>query len=365
MNIASVAQAIATLSWLLVIGAVVLVVVRASRGQRMAGGTTLILVTVLLAAVLNTVSAGLVFIQPQERGVVISALDPNGIRDRALQPGLRWIIPFFEHVERYPISKQTYTMSIAPLEGSVQGDDSVAARTSDGQEIFIDASVIFAVNPSDVVDLHITWQDRYIDGLVRPLARGVIRDAVSQFRVDEVYSARRFDLNRLIVESLGERLSQNGLSLAEFVLRNITFTPEYAASVEQKQIAEQRALEAAFVVQQREQEAQQAREVARGESDAVVIRAEGDAEARLIQADAEARALRLIADALRENPDLLTFEYIDKLSPGIQVMLVPSENPFLLPLPALENQVETPALSVTPSPTPTAVPSPTPTEEGQ
>ncbi len=50
----------------------------------------------------------------------------------------------------------------------------------------------------------------------------------------------------------------------DFVLRNIAFSPEYAASVEQKQIAEQLAQQAAFVVQQRKQEAEQARKTARG-----------------------------------------------------------------------------------------------------
>jgi regulator of protease activity HflC (stomatin/prohibitin superfamily) len=66
-----------------------------------------------------------------------------------------------------------------------------------------------------------------------------------------------------------------------------------------------------------------------------VIEAEGRALARVIEAEAEKEALDLIAAALRGNPDLLTFEYIQKLSPGIQVMLIPSDNPFLLPLPEL------------------------------
>ena len=140
--------------------------------------------------VLSTVSAGLVFIQPEERGVVISALQPTGYRVEPLQPGLRWIIPFFESVVIYPISRQTYTMSIAPNEGQVQGDDSIAARTADGQEIFVDASVIYSIDPTKVVQLHIDWQDRYTDELVRPLARGVIRDVVSQYKVEEVVSSK-------------------------------------------------------------------------------------------------------------------------------------------------------------------------------
>ena len=32
----------------------------------------------------------------------------------ALNPGLHFIVPFAENVVLYPISKQTYTMSICP-----------------------------------------------------------------------------------------------------------------------------------------------------------------------------------------------------------------------------------------------------------
>jgi regulator of protease activity HflC (stomatin/prohibitin superfamily) len=270
----------------------------------------------------------------------------------ALQPGLRWIIPFAENVVIYPISKQTYTMSIAPQEGQIQGDDSVAARTSDGQEVFIDASVIFAIDPNQVIDVHIAWQNRYSVDFVRPVARGVIRDQASQYRVDEIVSSKRVDLIDGIRVNLTKRLDDNGLILTDFVLRNITFSPEYAASVEQKQIAEQQAQQAKFVVEQRKQEAEQARQKAEGEADANVIGAEGRAKARLIEAEAEAEALQKIAAALRDNPEVLTFEYIDKLAPGIQVMLVPSESPFLLPLPELE--------SATP-----VVPTPAPEESGE
>ena len=73
-----------------------------------------------------------------------------------------------------------------------------------------------------------------------------------------------------------------------------------------------------------------------GQADAAVIAAEGRAQSRLIEAQAESEALRLIAEALRDNPDLLTFEYIQKLAPGIRVMLVPNDAPYLLPLPSLD-----------------------------
>jgi len=333
MQITILISALAAFSWLVVVGFLALAVLRARQGKKTRGSVTGIIVAVIAGLLLSTVSAGLVFVQPQERGVVISALAEGGYRKDILQPGLRWVIPYAENVKTYPISKSTYTMSIAQLEGEIQGDDSIAARTADGQEVYIDASIIFSLNPAEVLDVHIVWQDRYLDGLIRPTVRGVIRDAVSQFRVNEVYSTKRDQLKTQIEDVMRESMEDNGLILSDFVLRNITFTDEYAASIEQKQIAEQLAQQAEYIVEQRFQEAEQARQVAEGTKDAAILAAEGRAESAVIEAKAEAEALQLIAEVLAANPQLLNYRYIEKLAPGIQVMLVPNDNPYILPLP--------------------------------
>jgi len=361
MNITVVISAIAGLAWMVVIGLLALTVMRASRGQTTKGTTTGLIVMIVFALALNTISAGLIFVEPQERGVVISAMPgQEGVRPDALQPGLKWVVPYLENVVTYPISRQTYTMSIAFAEGQIQGDDSIEARTSDGQVVLVDASIIFTLDPSKIVDTHIKWEGEYINNLVRPQARGVIRDAVSQFGIEEVYSSKRTELTQMMSDAMTEVMDEGGLVLVDFVLRNIQFSTEYAASVEQKQIAEQLAQQAVFVVEQRKQEAEQARQAAEGLADAAVIRAQGDAdsllinaqaqaEARLIQATAEAEALKLLALAIETNPNVLLLEYIQKLGPGIEIMLLPSDNPFLLPLPELQSQgADTITLPTTP-----------------
>lgn len=359
MNVTTVIDALAGLIWLGVVGLIVLAIMRASRGQKVGAVSTAILVMAVVAIVLTTLSAGLVFIQPTERGVVVSAIAEKGYREQALQPGLNWIIPFFEHVVTYPISRQTYTMSIASEEGQRQGDDSITARTSDGQEVFVDASVIYAVDPNLVTAVHIEWQDRYSDDLVRPLSRGVIRDAISQFGVEEVYSSKRAAMTQQIRENMGSKLQENGLVLVDFVLRNITFSPEYAASVEQKQIAEQLAQQAKFIVEQRKQEAEQARQVAQGLADSSVIKAQGEADSRLIQAEAEAQALLTLAASLADNPELLTYLYILKINPNVQVIYLPQNMPFLFSLPTTVPITNTLPVA-TPTPQPTPMPTATP-----
>ncbi|MDH3942981.1 MAG: prohibitin family protein [Anaerolineae bacterium] len=347
MNLISVLSILAAASWLGVVAAIALLVSRVARGEGIRGRGSLIVITLVIALALNVLSTGLVFIEPTERGVVVSAIPgQQGVRNEALTPGLSWIVPFFDRVVTYPTVRQEYTMSIAATEGQRAGDDSVEARTSDGQVVLVDATVIFALNPTEVVTTHQQWQDAYTEGLVRPLTRGIIRDAVSTFGIEEVYSIERLTLTENIRAELARKLNNEGLLLIDFVLRNIAFSPEYAASVEQKQIAEQKAQEAAFVVQQREQEALQAFAVADGQAkstiriaegaaDSLLIQAQAEADARLIQAAAEAEALRLLGAALEEYPDVLLLQYIQKLAENITVMLLPSNNPFLLPLPEL------------------------------
>ena len=64
MNITVVLSALAGLSWLAVIALLVFTVLRASRRQPIKGLVTSLILVIVLALVLNTVSAGLVFIEP-------------------------------------------------------------------------------------------------------------------------------------------------------------------------------------------------------------------------------------------------------------------------------------------------------------
>jgi regulator of protease activity HflC (stomatin/prohibitin superfamily) len=293
----------------------------------------LFLIIFLVIVVIVMVTSTIIFVPPNQAGVVVSYLAEGGYRKQPIYSGLHFVVPILEHVEKYSISRQTYTMSATTSEGQREGDDSILARTKDGQQVYIDASVIYAVNPPQVVELHINWQDRYAEELVRPLARGIIRDAASQYGVEEIVSTERSQLESFITREMGAKLAENDLVLVDFILRNIHFSDEYAAAIEQKQIAEQQALQAQFVVETKKQEAEQARQVAQGQADATVINAKGDAEARVVQAEAEAKANQLLADSIRGNQELISYLYIQKLSPGVQTIFVPSGNQFILPLP--------------------------------
>lgn len=316
-----------------------------SRGARLPVGGATVGVVIVILGIVVAIGSGITFIEPDELGIVITAIGQGGIRPTPLEPGLHWVLPIAERVERYSILRQTYTMSSSPNEGQVVGDDAIQVRTKDGQQVSVDASVIYAVDKVRAVDLYTTWRGRYQDDLVRPQARGIIRDVASQYGVEEIVSSKRAEMEQTITDELKKIFTANHLILEDFVLRDIQFSAEYANAVEQKQISEQQAQQAKFIVEQKRQEAEQARQVAQGQADAAVIAAKGAADARIIQAKAEAEALRLIGESLRNNPDLLSYRYIEKLAPNVEVMYLPSGGSYLVPLPT--------------PPTPTVLPEPT------
>jgi len=303
-----------------------------------------VLIALLLVIAISLLSASLVFIRPQEVAVVVSLVSRDGYREQPFRSGLHWIAPLAEKTEIYPIFWQTYTMSSEALEGEKIGDDSIAARTSDGQAVYVDVSVIYRIDSNDVIRIHIDLQDRYVKDYIRPVLRGIVRTEVSQFTADEVNSSKRKNLEAILDEKIREAFNEKGFVLDRFLLRNIGFSSAYASAIEQKQVAEQEK-------QQREFQAEQIRKLAEGQRDkfkleaegqaaAIVLQGQASADVILLKAQAEADALRLIREALDGDQNLITYRYVDKLGPGVQVMLVPADNPYLLPLPDLTNNLD-------------------------
>jgi regulator of protease activity HflC (stomatin/prohibitin superfamily) len=281
-----------------------------------------VILSIVASVVITLIAMAIVFVQPHENAIVISALNRDGIRRKPLDAGLHAVVPFVERAVRYPIYNQNFSISKSGFErGQIGVDDTISARSKEGQEVFIDATLIFRIDPERLNEVHILWQDRYVEELVRPLVRGFVRGRAAKLTVEQIYSSERFEMEQAIFRDISAVLEENGFVGQEFILRDISFNPEYAAAVEKKVITEQEAIRADIAIRTKTNQAEQIRKLAQGEADAVVIKAEADAE-----------ALRLVNEVLEENPYVLNYEYIKRLAPNVRLLLLNSDNPVLLPL---------------------------------
>lgn len=347
-----------------IIAGIGLAVFNTQRGRRSRPGVIMAIAGLIGILILAPLNAGLVLIQPNESGVVFRTVGggANSLQT-PLPPGLRWVVPFVDQVIVYDVGQQSVTLA-SPEENVPGGYTPVRAISSDGQVINVDVTVIYRVDGVQVNEVHRNWRAGYLDGFIIPQVRSEVRDAISQYGAEQIYSGGRAQLETLITDGLREKYEREGFLLSDFLIRDISFSPEFTDAIERKQIAEQEAQRAAFLVTQAEQGANQRRAEAQGESDAVAIAAEGQATAILIEAEAEAEALRLINQQLEQNPNLLQWRYINELSDQVELILIPSNSPFLFDLDQLaQQQAGTEEAVTSPLPGPTEEPTPAPDEE--
>lgn len=326
MGISSLLGTLSIIGFLGFVGGIALVVLSASQGRPIRAGVLLAIVGLIVGVLFSVVNQGILTLQPQQVAVVFNTLNGN-LQEPPLRAGTHIIIPGVQEYTIYPIEQQNLSM-----QGSATGSDAqgaVIGRTRDGQEIRLDLTVLYSIDPAQANKVHERWRNNYQAQFLVPTVRGFSRDEVSRYTAVEIYSESRDALAQGIQEKLATAMLQEGLILSDLLLRNITFSEQFSQSIENAQIAQQDAERARLVVQQRQQEAAQARAVAEGERDAAITRAEGDAQAIILRAQAEAEALRLVSQQIAANPALIQYQYIQTLADNIRLALVPSNTPFL------------------------------------
>jgi regulator of protease activity HflC (stomatin/prohibitin superfamily) len=358
----SVFGTLAFVGFLLFLGGAALAVVSASQGRTARGGVLLAILGLVVGLLFSVVGQGILVVDPTQVAVIFNTV--SGGLETPRRAGLSVVVPVVQTYTIYPISQQSYTMSGKANEGALQGNDAVSARTVDGQEVALDITVLYNVNPDKVNDLHKRWQSGYQDNFVRPTVRGLIRDVVSGYKAEDIYGQKRTAMEDDMQKRIGDRFEGEGLSLTDLLVRDITFSEAFRKAIEDKQIADQEAQQAELRVRQRENEAQQLRAQAAGQKDAAIAQAEGDAQAIVLRAKAQAEALRLVSQQIAANPSLIQYLYVQNLSKNISIALVPSNSPFLFDFNSLSKanpnftapevpQPELPSAITTPTPTAT------------
>lgn len=197
-----------------------------------------------------------VFIPPGYVGAIYDR--GSGVSDRVLREGLSIVLPFWQSVKLFDSRLQEYTMSVAPDEGALRRDDSLDAPTSDGQQVRVDATILFKIDKEKAPEI---WKTigpgyDYVDKLIRPMSRSQIRMVISRYSAPAIYSDKRQEAETVMFQEIAELLRPKNIIIDKVLLRAVYFSPEYSRAIEQKVIAEQNVKKADFEIQQASRQAQ-------------------------------------------------------------------------------------------------------------
>ena len=239
-----------------------------SRGLRPA-----LIAAALIVIALLVIGGAFVQIGPGQRGVLMTF---GAVHSGVLDPGLHFKLPFVQSVARM----------------DVQVQNSQAAETAaslDLQNVSTTVATNWHILPADAewVYQHIGNESDLVDKIIRPAISNAVKAVTAHYNAEDLI-IHRDDVRSKIETQITSELQPYRVVVDSVNITDFHFSDEFAQAIERKQIAQQRALQARYELDQ-----------------AKVL-----AEQRVVEAQAQSQAQKLLQQTL--TPEVIQQQAIAK-----------------------------------------------------
>ncbi|KAF1610450.1 UNVERIFIED_CONTAM: Mitochondrial prohibitin complex protein 1, partial [Eudyptes robustus] len=228
-----------------------------------------------------------------------------GVKDFIVGEGTHFLIPWVQRPIVFDI--RSTPRVITTITGS-----------KDLQNVSITLRILHRPEPNQLPNIYLNIGQDYAERVLPSITNEVLKAVVAQYDAHEMITQRESVSQRVSIE-LAKRAQQFGLLLDDISITHLSFGSEFTQAVEMKQVAQQEAEKARYLVEKAEQMKK-----------AAITTAEGDAQASKLLAQAFAEA----GDGLIELRKIEAAEEIaEVLAKSKNVAYLPKDMNALIGLP--------------------------------
>lgn len=208
--------------------------------------STYIVVAVVVLIVL-LLSAGSMFLilDAGERGVIFKPYTSGLDKENIYGEGFHVIAPW----------NDMYVFGVREQ----QRDEPMDVLDKSGLSISMDITVRFNPIFTEIGFLYEQFGTNYINVLVIPEVRSTVRQVAGRYTAEEIYSTKRAEVEKAIIDETKMVLSQNYIQMKALLIRSINLPEQIKTAIESKLKQEQEALAYEYILRSEESKAEQRR----------------------------------------------------------------------------------------------------------
>jgi len=250
-------------------------------------------VALILTQVIEIIDAG-------EIGVKLRL---GKVSKEELYPGIHIVVPGIEDVV-------VFSTRVEKIDMTYRTKNPITALSVEGLPVRLDVTILYRIIPERADEIYKNYGINFADKVIVPIVRETVRNVVAQYKIEDLYSTKRGELQKKIYDEVEKKLRRANIQVVGVLLRDVNLPKKVVEKIEEKLRAKEEAEKMKYVIEKERLEA----------------------ERKITEAKGIAESNRIISDSL--STKYLQWYYLQTLkelasSPNNTFIITPYDNKLI------------------------------------